>query len=339
MMGKVQSSARGSWFVEHCRPAGQSTFNKPTSAAVRYALKFGVVVLIAAAAFMLCASFYLWKDSDRSVYNVLYSLSINGEVREGSVQIDSDNNLGRVKTGSGAGEAVEIHDFQIGITGICFFGGDKCFIKSHIKANLPLVRADNKEMLMFDLTDELMPVRADDEFLTWVAAEKPLKNATFLGNKILDLCGKLPIFWLEPAYLKDGARRKRGARRAKRQLDTEEIKADAGERDPVSHAEREASRVVDGEEEESATGSAYNPANPYHRSGEAREESAMTFDSMLDRQGICCLECQRSYTHCQRVCEPRRGYWPWPYNHRGCQVACRVIMPCRWWVARILGVV
>lgn len=48
-------------------------------------------------------------------------------------------------------------------------------------------------------TDELMPVRVDDEFLTWIAAEKPLKNTTFLSNKILELCGKLPIFWLKPA--------------------------------------------------------------------------------------------------------------------------------------------
>ena len=40
-------------------------------------------------------------------------MNINGEVREGSVEIDSDNNLERFKTGSGAGEAVEIHDFQI----------------------------------------------------------------------------------------------------------------------------------------------------------------------------------------------------------------------------------
>lgn len=63
----------------------------------------------------------------------------------------------------------------------------------------------------------------------------------------------------------DGARRTRGTQRAKRQLDTEEIKADAGERDPVSRAEQEASRAVDGEEEEeSAAGSAYNPENPYH---------------------------------------------------------------------------
>lgn len=40
-------------------------------------------------------------------------MNINGEVKEGSVEIDSDNNLERFKTGSGAEEAVEIHDFQI----------------------------------------------------------------------------------------------------------------------------------------------------------------------------------------------------------------------------------
>lgn len=40
-------------------------------------------------------------------------MNINGEVREGSMEIDSDNNLERFKTRSGAEEAVEIHDFQI----------------------------------------------------------------------------------------------------------------------------------------------------------------------------------------------------------------------------------
>lgn len=40
-------------------------------------------------------------------------MNINGEVREGSVEIDSDNNLERFKTRRGAEEAVEIHDFQI----------------------------------------------------------------------------------------------------------------------------------------------------------------------------------------------------------------------------------
>ncbi|KAL0185045.1 hypothetical protein M9458_020741, partial [Cirrhinus mrigala] len=55
-------------------------------------------------------------------------------------------------------------------------------------------------------------------------------------------------------------------------------------------------------------------------------EGHMVFDPMLDHRGICCTECHRSYTHCERVCEPHGGYWP-------------VIMPCRWWAARMLGLV
>lgn len=40
-------------------------------------------------------------------------MNINGEVKEGSMEIDSDNNLERFKTRSETEEAVEIHDFQI----------------------------------------------------------------------------------------------------------------------------------------------------------------------------------------------------------------------------------
>uniref|UniRef100_A0A3Q1IHR7 Leukocyte cell-derived chemotaxin 1 n=1 Tax=Anabas testudineus TaxID=64144 RepID=A0A3Q1IHR7_ANATE len=282
------------------------------SATVSHLLRFGAAVLITGAVLMLCASIaalYLWKVSDKNVYNVRYSMNINGQVREGAVEIDSDNNLERFKTGSGAEEAVEIHDFQIGITGIRFVGGDKCYIKSQIKANLPHMGAHNKESLMFDLTDKLMPVRFDEEFLIWVAGGQPLKDTSFLSNKILGLCGDLPIYWLQPVSPK------------------------------VMQRMTPPDSWIQEEEGQSAAGSEYNPENPYHRSGGAGQEGAVTFDTMLDHQGICCSECQRSYTHCQRICEPLRGYWPWPYNFRGCQVACRVIMPCRWWVARILGVV
>lgn len=38
---------------------------------------------------------------------------MNMEVRAASVEIDSDNNPERFKTGSGAEQAAEIHDFQI----------------------------------------------------------------------------------------------------------------------------------------------------------------------------------------------------------------------------------
>lgn len=47
------------------------------------------------------------------VYNVRYIVNMNGEAREGALEIDSDNNLERFRTGSGAEEAVEIHGFQI----------------------------------------------------------------------------------------------------------------------------------------------------------------------------------------------------------------------------------
>ncbi|KAM9851235.1 leukocyte cell-derived chemotaxin 1 [Aulostomus maculatus] len=335
-MEKYQNTTHGPGCFEHCTPAVQNASLEPPSTAVSRLLRFGAVVLIVGAVLTLCASvaaLYLWKDSDKNVYSVHYSMNINGEVREGSVEIDSDNNLETFKSGSGAEEAVEIHDFQNGITGIRFFGGDKCYIKSQIKSNLPHVGAHNKGTLMFDLTDEIMPVRFDEEFLIWVSAEQPLKDISFLSKKILALCGERPIYWLQPIMPKDGVRRKRDSQRAKRQFNIEEFEATAVQRDPD-----DAARVEEEEGAQSA-GSAYNPENPYHRSTGAGEEGAMTFDTMLDHQGICCSECQRGYTHCQRICEPLRGHWPWPYNYRGCQVACRVIMPCRWWVARILGVV
>ena len=69
------------------------------------------------------------------------------------------------------------------------------------------------------------------------------------------------------------------------------------------------------------------------------EQTNMNIDPALDHQGLCCAECRRSYTHCQRICEPLGGYHPWPYHYQGCRVACRVIMPCNWWVARVLGLV
>lgn len=50
--------------------------------------------------------------------------------------------------------------------------------------------------------DEIMPVKFDEKSLIWVAADRPLKNSSFLSTKILDLCGDLPIFWLQHTYPK-----------------------------------------------------------------------------------------------------------------------------------------
>lgn len=45
----------------------------------------------------------------------------------------------------------------------------------------------------------MIPAKFDDD-LIWVAAETPLSDSGFLSNKIKDLCGDLPIFWLRPTF-------------------------------------------------------------------------------------------------------------------------------------------
>ncbi|XP_056277806.1 leukocyte cell-derived chemotaxin 1-like [Pseudoliparis swirei] len=301
---KVPIASAGPEDLQHFMPPAYSAVAVKPAATGRL-LKAGIAVLIAGALLLLLGAvgaFYFWNHNEKHVYNVHYSMSINGKVEEGTMEIDSANNMERFSTGSGADEAVEVHDFEIGITGIRFSGGEKCYIKTQVKARLPDVEALNKDSMTFDLEDEVMPAKFEDD-LIWVAAGSPLSDSGFLSNKIKDLCGELPIFWLRPTYSPSGQRDKRAAGRQRRQTEDE-----------------------------------VNPENPYQRGLEG-EEGTMNTDPMLDHQGVCCNECRRSYTHCQRVCEPLGGYQPWPYHYRGCRVVCRVIMPCNWWVARIMGLV
>ncbi|KAM9322660.1 leukocyte cell-derived chemotaxin 1-like [Pholidichthys leucotaenia] len=300
-------------------PAYSAVAVKP--AATGRLLKAGVAVLVAGALLLLLGAvgaFYFWNDSEKHVYNVHYSMSINGKVEEGSMEIDSANNMERFSTGGGPDEAVEVHDFEIGITGIRFAGGEKCYIKTQVKAHLPDVEALNKDTMTFELGDEVMPAKFEDD-LIWVAADTPLSDSAFLSNKIKDLCGDLPIFWLRPTYASSGQRKRRAASRLQRQA------AGAG--------------GMAAEEEEEDVEAEFNPENPYQRNLEGEQNTMTSNYAELDHQGVCCAECRRGYTHCQRICEPLGGYHPWPYHYRGCRVACRVIMPCSWWVARILGVV
>ncbi|CAK6952084.1 leukocyte cell-derived chemotaxin 1-like [Scomber scombrus] len=296
-------------------PAYSAVAVKP--AATGRLLKAGIAVLIAGALLLLLGAvgaFYFWNNNEKHVYNVHYSMSINGKVEEGAMEIDTANNMERFSTGSGADEAVEVHDFEIGITGIRFAGGEKCYIKTQVKARLPDVDAINKDSMTFDLEDEVMPAKFEED-LIWVAADTPLSDSAFLSNKIKDLCGDLPIFWLRPTYSTSGQRKVRAA-----------------------PAPRRRRRQAPGAEEEEDVEAEFNPENPYQRALEG-EQGSMGDYSRLDHEGVCCSECRRGYTHCQRICEPLGGYHPWPYHYRGCRVACRVIMPCNWWVARILGIV
>lgn len=105
-----------------------------------------------------------------------------------------------------------------------------------------------------------------------------------------------PILLPLVAAVTDGERGKRDTQRAKRQFNTEELEAAAEEKDPVSHAEDDTSRVGVEEEEgaQSAAGSAYNPENPYHVS--ANFVNNTVYDKQGSRAGEFFINYQEAYT-------------------------------------------
>nr|XP_004651059.2 leukocyte cell-derived chemotaxin 1 isoform X2 [Jaculus jaculus] len=328
---KVPITLVGPDDVEFGSPPAYATVTvKPASPA--RLLKVGAVVLISGAVLLLfgtIGAFYFWKGSDNHIYNVHYTMSINGKLQDGSMEIDAGNNLETFKMGSGAEEAIEVNDFQNGITGIRFAGGQKCYIKAQTKARVPEVDTMAKQSISSELEGKIMPVKNEENSLIWVAVDQPVKDSSFLSSKVLELCGNLPIFWLKPTYPKEIQREKRDV--ARNIIPSTTRRPLSGPRgSPGPGRWNNATRPSVQEDEES-----FNPDNPYHQ----QEGESMTFDPRLDHEGICCIECRRSYTHCQKICEPLGGYYPWPYNYQGCRSACRVIMPCNWWVARILGMV
>lgn len=68
-----------------------------------------------------------------------------------------------------------------------------------------------------------------------------------------------------------------------------------------------------------------------------QSENGLEFHPLWDERGYCCAQCRRANRYCRRVCEPLLGYYPYPYCYQGGRVICRVIMPCNWWIARMLG--
>ncbi|XP_054952798.2 leukocyte cell-derived chemotaxin 1 isoform X6 [Pan paniscus] len=290
---KVPIALVGPDDVEFCSPPAYATLTVKPSSPARL-LKVGAVVLISGAVLLLfgaIGAFYFWKGSDSHIYNVHYTMSINGKLQDGSMEIDAGNNLETFKMGSGAEEAIEVNDFQ------------------------------NE--------GKIMPVKYEENSLIWVAVDQPVKDNSFLSSKVLELCGDLPIFWLKQTYPKEIQRERREV--VRKIVPTTTKRPHSGPRsNPGTGRLNNETRPSVQEDSQ-----AFNPDNPYHQ----QEGESMTFDPRLDHEGICCIECRRSYTHCQKICEPLGGYYPWPYNYQGCRSACRVIMPCSWWVARILGMV
>ncbi|XP_067853481.1 tenomodulin [Heptranchias perlo] len=279
-------------------------------------LKIGTL-LVLVAILLLFGSFgvrYYWKHKESKVYDIQYRININGAIKESLMKIDAVNSIETFTTGNGSEESVEIHDFKTGLTGIRFAGGEKCYIKSQNKIILPNTAPIKNDEELISLQDEIMPVKFD-ESLVWVAAEQPIKDQHFLLNsKVLEVCGNLPIYWLRPSYLKGTEFYDFG--------DPEDAEEDAlaAELKTKPNGKRPLRSV-----------------NDYAADLHDYMENGASFDPLLDHHGFCCADCRRGHQHCQRVCEPLGGYMPYPYYYRGCRVICRVIMPCNWWVARMLG--
>ncbi|XP_048399981.2 tenomodulin [Stegostoma tigrinum] len=254
---------------------------------------------------------YCWEQRESKVYDVLYRININGTIKESLMKIDAVNSFETFRTGNGSEESVEIHDFKSGLTGIWFAGGEKCYIKRQNKIILPNTAPIKNDEELIGLQDEIMPVKFD-EAVVWVAAEQPIKDQRFLLNsKVLEVCGNLPIYWLRPSYLKDPGFYDFG--------EPENAEEDAF----TEHSDTEANR-------KRLSRSVDDDLHDYREHG-------LYIDPWYDQNGFCCAECHRGHRYCQRVCEPLGGYMPYPYHYRGCRVICRIIMPCNWWVARILG--
>nr|XP_019610849.1 PREDICTED: leukocyte cell-derived chemotaxin 1 isoform X1 [Rhinolophus sinicus] len=327
---KVPIALVGPDDVEFCSPPAYATVTVKPSSPARL-LRVGAVVLISGAVLLLfgaIGAFYFWKGSDSHIYNVHYTMSINGKLQDGSMEIDAGNNLETFKMGSGAEEAVEVNDFQNGITGIRFAGGEKCYIKAQVKARVPEVGAMTKQSIASELEGKIMPVKYEENSLIWVAVDQPVKDNSFLSSKVIELCGNLPIFWLKPTYPKE-------IQRQRRELVTQIVtsttrRPHSGPRsNPGPGRLGNKTRPSVQEDEDAATADAYNQ----------QDEGTMTFDPRLDHEGTCCIECRRGYTQCEKICEPLGGFNPWPYHYQGCRTVCRIIMPCAWWVARILAMV
>ncbi|KAF0039880.1 hypothetical protein F2P81_008115 [Scophthalmus maximus] len=141
-----------------------------------------------------------------------------------------------------------------------------------------------------------------EESHVWVLEEEPIVNPAFLLNsKIWEICQNLPIHWIHPSPLSDDE---------VENVDTPDAEATG---------QRFARDVLD------------HPAVSDYR------DVGIELDNRLDDNGYCCQHCRRGYRYCRRYFEPLGGFNQWPYYYQGGRVICQVVMPCNWWIARMLG--
>ncbi|XP_028816091.1 tenomodulin-like isoform X2 [Denticeps clupeoides] len=245
---------------------------------------------------------FIWSPSPTKVYDHQYKAVLDGMETDGVMEIDPAHRVEIFRMGNSSDEVLEVHDFENGLTGIRFSKHQRCYIRSQTKELPRLEDAEVEDAGVVVEEMEKVDVHLEDTVL-WVPSEEPITDPAFLlKSKIWEVCQELPIHWIHPSLFRDA-----------------DFHDGEDETDADARGQRKVRDVLD-----------HLPVNDYREIG-------LELDNSLDEQGYCCQYCRRGYRYCQRYHEPLGGYWPYPYYYQGGRVICQIVMPCNWWIARMLG--
>ncbi|XP_072286417.1 tenomodulin [Pyxicephalus adspersus] len=248
-----------------------------------------------------------WKQVPEKVYDVEYKFFNAGEKTTVLMEIDPRNKIETFQTDNGTDKAVEIHDFKHGITGIYFADLQKCFIKTQSKEIPEIVETELVEVEEGEITTTIF-----EQSVFWVPAKEPIQDREFIKNsKISELCNNASVHWIYPS-----------SETVPEFQDFEDVEG-------MNKPDQREDKQINKRQGRSLTEEDL-PVNDYREAG-------LEFHPMWDHRGFCCHHCRRGQRYCKRVCEPLLGYYPYPYCYEGGRVICRIIMPCNWWIARMLG--
>ncbi|KAK0151335.1 Tenomodulin [Merluccius polli] len=263
------------------------------------------------------------------VYDHQYKAVVDGMETDSVLEIDPAQRIEIFRVGNGSEEVLEVHDFKNGITGIRFAKHQRCYIKTQ-STRVPTVTevaSEDTEALVGD-TEGLDMVKVE-ESQVWVPSKEPIASHAFLLNsKIWEMCQELPIHWIYPTPLRDAGIQEESLEdtpdvEVKGQRFIRDVHDDPAVNDYSTLIQSPVSLpLCDGD---------YITLCPLQR------DIGMELDNHLDDNGYCCQYCRSGYRYCRRYHEPLGGYNPWPYYYQGGRVICQIVMPCNWWIARMLG--
>ncbi|KAI5629980.1 tenomodulin, partial [Silurus asotus] len=249
---------------------------------------------------------YIWSANPEKIYNYEYKALLDGVETESMMEINSAKQLEIFRVGNGSEEVMEVHDFQNGLMGIRFAKHQRCYMRTQTRELPKLTEVDLKSEFEGGEPGEVN-MQVVDSYV-WIPAKQPINNREFLQNsKIWEICQELPIHWMHLSPYRDATF-----------SDINKVKMQ-GTVEAKAHAVRQVRDIMD-----------ELPVNDY-------SEIGLQLDSSLEEQGYCCQDCRRGYRYCRRYYEPLGGYWPYPYFYRGGRAICQIVMPCNWWIARMLG--